>query len=672
MPVHPNCQGANNCHAAFVATRGLGLFYTDTLVFDTDTHPEWEHLGQIIQIYQFSYDYKNPANAQVALDYYDRVYIRRPGLTGDNWIEILNKTTCQNALAAFGFTDQAGLDIDITWVEYMPNNMVFALFRAGDLVDENAAWFFIKSLDAGNTWYIPDTYLYKRFPRVSGQGSFRISYTSSELYKPGQIMFLALHNQFGDRSGFLYSRDVGESWWPRDTVTNLPKPYWGPYTTNMQIPIPSIVYQDAIYYGDPSLAPGPGKYAVARRDAWLTGPTVDKSAGGNSNAWLNSDQYAVWLNPYTGFTMVTASLSHMWWTTSLESIGGPIWNSRPDAAVNAIGGTITNDLLYGYWNPQTVNNKYETVRSTGDLFANIYGKSGANSNLRYTDHGDAVFDSLCIPRDCQGVSRMGIVVWDVPDPIVDDEPPTPASGYPIWINCKAYELRDDPSWDRLYVMAKTVWPNGSGLWNQPLMFEYFLSGYWGATYLENTGVLGFVPTFSLGQGSMYSGAISYNGHTEAHLKAPDITPEHGVIIVGRFDDNNQVMYKADNNNPPGLSGWNQVAQFGNGIRATSVESDFEIEGDLTVTTTEPELYIPSGISTSGIWPWLNPKNTPFTVNCQMREGSDIWIGVEGTNANPIYYGNVLTSGELLLGSWSWEARSNGLPALQINDIERGE
>ena len=663
MPTHGNCLGTN-CYAALVATRTLGLFYTETLVFEDDTDPEWEHLGQVLPIRQISYDHWIPEHGHSCLDAHNQVWIRLFSWYGDDWQMICDEDTCRTAATQQGY-NLSNLDIKITWTEYKPYGRVYVAFRAGGIArGSGSGFYFIQSLDGGNTWYMTDSRLWGHDINVSGNCSFQFSYTSSELYGMGQVCFLALHSQFGDRAGFLYSKDSGNTWWPRDPKKNTPDPVWKSFVSHNQIPIPSRIYQNSMYWCE--WAGLRSQWRVKLLEGWLKGNNTNKAPGYTRKiGWQNSTKTSVHLSQNAQIMLIGQPNKRiLHWTNSLQA-AIPVWNKHQSKRpVNASSGSGAGGqrLIWGFDTSTDIGGKYHTVRSTDDFFANVYNKSGENCNLTHSAHGDVALTSKAIPRDNGGVAKMGIRTWDVHDPIIDPEEPEYVwSGYPIWINAKGTELRADPTWDRLYVMAETVWPAGEGLWNQPIMFEFLLSGYWGVNYFENQGALGFMGTWAQGWKSTYSGSITYTGQLEAHVHAPTLTPAGGVVVVGDFGENDQVYYKENINDPPGLNGWVKVASFGAGIRATAVESDYEIEDDLSVPTDDEELYVPTDIGVEP-WIWDNPKTVPFVVNTQMREGFDIWAGAEGTETNPVQYSRI-TDG-------AWGIRSNGLPKVQINRIKR--
>lgn len=668
MSVHGNCV-TDKCKTVFVASRSLGLFKSSSFVPGDNTDPEWEHLGQVMGIRQFNVDWWNPNNAQVCMDHYGQGWLRKPSSWGDDWQLVLTVDKCRIAATEQGY-DLSAWSITPLWIDYQPNYNLYAIFRA-NLGWPDGMYIFIWSDDAGVTWHMSDRPLWGNdLARARGWASFNFSYTSSAQWGPGQIVYAAVHNAYGDQSMLLYSLDNGRTWLPRSGGSPRPQQIPG-WVSNYTVPIPCVKYQPSVYYNTYRGVGAGGGFHIKRVDNFLTGAQTQRSDG-NKQGWIFQRSFATWLNDYSGFTMVTAGGEQkLWWTYTLESLGGATWDYyNTGGFIDAIGGTSPGDqIVFGYQTPFSSGGQYHAVRSTENYFASVFNKGGSNTNLTYAGYGDAALESGSIPKDYGGVAWNGIKIWDGGQDRGPDDEPILGSGYPLWINAKAKELRPDPSWDRLYVMAETQWPNGSGLWNQPLMFEFLLSGYWGPRLLYNEGRLGWMASWANGTESVFSGAITYSGTLEAHVNAPYITPSGGVLIVGDFGPT-EAYYKPSINNPPGLSGW--IAKSNLGTRITSVEADTQIPDDLTVTTATKELYIPSGIP-SGLWPWELIKSIPFRVNVQMREGFDIWVGSEQPGqANPIYYGSVLSSGILMTGGFAWEPRSNGLPPVVINDIERGE
>lgn len=658
MPiVHPNCAN-ENCYGAYVATRDLGLYRTESLVFDDVSHPTWEHKGQVMGIKQFTFDYQVPENCQVCLDNNNQVWMRRPQTWGDNWVMILDEAEIKAALGT-------SLPCVINYVEYLPNYYVFATVTAGTTVDGMAGGqYFLKSIDNGTNWYSTDRIYASSYYNIGG-GGIGIQYGHNLQYGAGQIIFAAVHTAFGDTAGFVYSRDVGETFYPRDPRTNRVKPKYDGFTSGSQIPVASWKYIASFYWAQPWPAAQGGGHRVHRVDDWVTGANVNKTGVDPTvkNGWLKGWAWAV-CHPDQA-RMYTARLDEIYYTNTLEAaLPYPIWNNYvAEGRVSAIQ-EYAQQVLFGFSEAPLINGLNQTVRSTNDSFSNVWSKSGLNCNTEY--FATNWLQVGAIHKDCGGVSIKGIALWDALDPIIPEEPPI-NSGWPVWINSKATELRADPSWDRLYVVAQTVWPAGEGLFNQPLLFQFLLSGDLASIYYENQGFLAFTPTIAQGQDTIYSGGITYDGHLEMHV---DAATYHEATVVGKFTTDEQMYHNEDMtsvvpNYQSGwpIEGWQLVGQFGE-QRVTSVAHASTLEDDQTITHNN----LAQVTSISGV-PWIHDDiiAVPWLVNCQLREGTAVFIGAEPTGqTQPIRFLNITLSGE------GWENRGGGLPEVPINDIERGD
>jgi len=662
--VHPNCVGAPNCHAAFVATRANGLYYTESLVFDDDSQPDWEYVGYIapgfspLPIKQFSWDYSVPSNTQVCIDFNEQAYIRY-GVYGF-WNKIIDVNTVRTVLQAYGYriqSDEGELyPVKLGWIEYWPNNIIYLTVLCGGIGLEDSGQYFFKSIDAGITW-APKARLYQHDLYCSDVGAIGVSEARSELYPQGAIIFATVHSQFGDSCGVLVSRDAGETWEPFDGKYN---PYWLGFVSNIQLPTPSYVYQNSCYLGSYRGVVKKG-WSIIRVDGWCTYETSKDPD--KTNFSYNTVDSPTYLNTKGGgYSYYCGHNANVTYTHSLESIGNPLWYNKNDKVHSwyaAFHSPNADDwLLIGLNGAKKLMGKQShVVAVTPNDFTTVYYKAG-NDPLKIR------LDSGSISYACGGVARKGVVAWDILDPEVPVPPPPPSGvspGWPIWINCKANELRADPSWDRLYVMTETVWPAGSGLWNQPILFQFLLSGYVGADYIEREGRLAFVPTFAQGQISMYSGDISYAGALEAHVNAP---LAHEVLVVGKFAVDDNARFTDDITMATGwlLGDWDIVGTFG-AYRVTSVTNNLAIKNDVLITYRD-DLATPTTIDVIP-WEWSTLKDLPFSVNCQLKEESWIWVGAETYGAaSPIMRNTTVSGG-------AWEARGNGLPLIPINDIERG-
>lgn len=663
---HPNCTNAN-CYAAFAATLNYGLFYTESLVFNDDTHPDWEYVGLTDGLYggklgikQFSWNMKNPAQMQVCIDHNNKGYIRF-GTTAGRWIEIINSDTVRTTLATYGYPIVDGngdtLPVVLGWIDCWPNDYVYCTVLCGGLQRANSGQYFLKSVDGGATWQ--PALLWSSDSYCDGVGAIGIQYGSNPQYGIGTVIFASVHRYAGDVGGFVYSKDMGTTWGPRDLITNEMNPYWGlGFVSNYQRPIASSVYIDACYGGRYRGIVQKGRYCV-RVDGWCSSYT-DKDPGLNNTGWTIGG--TVWLNHFgSGNVLYVGKDKDIWFTHSLESAGGPTWTNRINKVKSdfkAIHGDQGNRLICGLDGFREYASADHVIVTTDNDFIGVRKKAGEYYNRTGTNINAISYAS-------GGVSWNGVVTWDVHDP-PEPEPPPPPSGYaggwPVWINSKAKELRADPSWDRLYVMSETVWPNGSGLWNQPILFQFILDGYIGAESVQNEGRLAFVPTFAQGQTSMYSGDITYAGSLDAHVNAP---LSHEVIVVGNFATDDQVRYTDDITLATGLllESWPIVGQFNTNL-VTSVDSLSTIVGDATITYDDAIDQPTSIVATP--WTWGNLTDLPFTVGCQLREAGYAWVGSKYTGiSNPVQFTTTIS------GS-AWTARSGGLPLVPITDITRGE
>lgn len=230
--------------------------------------------------------------------------------------------------------------------------------------------------------------------------------------------------------------------------------------------------------------------------------------------------------------------------------------------------------------------------------------------------------------------------------IIDDDVP---SGMPIKMDCVCRQLEPDASWTQLYVAARTLY---AGDFNDvPMLFRFDISGEYGR--------LAFIPDLITGTPESVSGEVLYSGEARLRVLSPE---SYSAMNVGNFAvSGEQVVYKQDIDlDPYYSSGWEVVGKFGKKL-VTTAEYNIDKED---VTITHEDLLMPSGIASTP-WIWATLQSLPFTANCQMREGNDVWIGVLGDGTSqPIRKSSVI--------SYGWRERGGGLPAVQINDIERGE
>ena len=667
MPiVHQNCYAGRNCYAAFAATLNYGLFYTESLVYDDDSHPDWEYVGNTAGLYggplpikQFAWNVDNPAQMQVCLDHNNQGYIRFGASTG-LWDKIIDGDIVRTTLAANGFpiVDDHGdtLPVVLGWMDCWKGKTAYCTVLCGGLEKVNSGQYFFKTDDAGSNWY--SALIYQSDDRCDGPGAIGIQHAATETQAGGTVIFASVHNSFGDVGGFVYSKDRGTTWGPRDPVTGEIKPYFGlGFVSNYQRPIASRKYINACYGGKYRNPRDMGRYCV-RIDNWCSTHT-DKDPAENKTGWTIGG--AVWLSD-TGNYLYVGDDKDIWFTKTLESQASPTWTNRinrVNSDIKAISAhSMYNRLIVGLDGFRSYSEADHVVVTTENDFITVRKKAGEFYNKTGTNTGAISYDS-------GGVSWNGVATWDVADPVV--EPPIPPSGYaggwPIWINSKARELVPDPSWDRLYVMSETVWPNGSGLWNQPILFQFVISGYVGDALLENAGRLAFVPTFAQGMTSMYSGDITYAGSLDAHTNAPLV---HEVIVAGKFDTADQVRYTDDITLATGilLGNWPIVGAFA-ASHVSSVNNLSTITDDVTITYGDA-IDQPSNIAPTP-WEWTNLTDLPFTVNFQFREAGYVWVGAKGVGVtNPVQF-TVTTS-----GGGGWTARSGGLPLVPITDITRGE
>jgi len=671
---HPICEGAPNCHAALAAT-SYGLFYTETLVYDDDSNPVWEYIGyagdpadgDTVNIAQFSYYHTSPLACQVCLGKQKSVlgvnagFVRTPST--ETWTKIIDEDIISTVLVANGY--EAGGKIRMGWIECWPPANIYVTVIGGYLPGTKGAHYFFKSTDNGATW--KPIFLYEAQSPNRWPNSIAIQRGSGGGYSAGQIIFIDLDDRppgwsISQYPGILVSRDMGESWEPKDDE-GKPSPFWQGASDPRQQLVASDTYADQCY-GAHKIGGHWGEgYTCVRYDNWCTVLT-DKDAANNQTGWSNLGAVALDGNDlYTGQSItLTDSDRDIWYTHNIEA-ASPTWQVRralpPNHRVRALYIEPLAGLLVGAIADSTgwaTNPLIGHVIQTATSDWTMHGKAGANIWSRSRLSGSIYFRTQ--------IAINGLVSWDIPDgeEIIPPDMPSGVgwSGFPIWINAQARELRADPSWDRLYVMSETVWPDGSGLWNQPILFQFVLSGYVGANLLENEGRLAFIPTFAQGQISVYSGSINYTGLLEAHVNAPLV---HGVVVVGKFAVDDQVRYTDDITLATGilLGMWDIVGVFGES-RVTSIDSEIVIENDVTITYADT---LDQPVDTDPTpWDWSSLNDLPFDVNCQYRD-SYLWVGAEKAGiAQPIRR-------TLLVSGSDWQERGGGLPEVPITDIDGG-
>lgn len=648
MTTTPNCYH-NKCYSAYAATKQLGLFYTDNLIPDDNTHPKWEHVGQNLQIEQIDYCWRySPENAQLCLDFSNQVWLRRPNWTGDNWFKILDIPTIK-ALTGWSSPRIGAVALNSTI------GLIHVTVTRG--IAEGSGIYMFTSSNNGATW---NRYLIVSTFAAYDAGPITIVKQESHGpwgdYTAGQIMYIGCRAHVGSQGTIAFSRDCGKTWYPEENTIPVGKKLgiggWVAY------PCVDMGVAGSIFVGTD--APD-GR--VIRRYTGLFSLFDDgiKSTHNNGINYYEIGDIETFGDDMTAGLYI-AKQSDIWYSNNPRA-GSPSWSKKS----NFLSGENISEIYIHCVNHALVGKSVSldispsSVYSTTRTFSSKKDKSGRYPNKPYSSYG---YSTNSIPYDSGGISINGLVMWpsENTEPIPPD-PPEAISGWPIWINVEARELRVDNSWDRLYVMGQTNWPlleSTPNFNNLPVGFQFVLSGYIGTGYLENAGSLLFIPTLLQGQNSMYSGAITYSGLSEARLCAP-LT--HGVAIAGQFNaEDDQVRYNDDVTHVDVLSGeWNLVGEFG-AIRATSIAGEFSLT-DLTVTRTDnltvPENTVPTP------WEWSTVTAVPFTVNCQFRESNIVWVGAENASVgHPIRKG-------LVSGHVSWEERGGGLPMVPVNDIQRG-
>ena len=667
--IHPNCAN-EECFGAFVATRTLGLYQTKSLVFDNNSDPTWTHKGQILPISQFAFDRSSPTNAQVCLSG-GTGWIRKKSIGGDDWVEILTHNDVYEAVGAAGFAADPNFTTEIGWIDYFAPNKVYATALHGSTTDQwgdgqrGSGQFFLKSIDNGSSWYVPPTgrlyysYLYNYHP-----GLLSIQYSATASIPSGAVIFATVRSQFGNTGGIVYSTDFGESWNPWNADKNACVPNMVGFSNGTIRPMPSRSFIDKVYIG---LHVGGGRFDAFEIPGWAQGSSTTIQSGYSEHfGWLKGN--GVCHN--NGQALYVSTGNSISWTNNVDGPVSQVWLStampRRQVAIEEFP-LLPQHILVGFdGTVQDPSDGQKHICYSTDNMIDWYFKAGDNPNRGYGAHGELQTGS--IHEDCGGTAIEGIALWKATDATVPSPPPTVGSGWPIWINAAAKELRHDPSWDRLYVVAETVWPAGEGLWNQPLLFQFILSGDYTGTYYENKGFLAFLPTIVLGQDTIYSGGIQYDGHLEMHVDSPTF---HQATVVGRFDTGRQVYHNEDLTSSTfgytsgwPTDGWELAGAFG-ASRVTSVAHSSSLIRDMTITYTQVDK--PSQIS-GYPWTWANVvEDVPFVVNTQLREGNDLYVGAEDIDtAQPIRYINIIYSG---LG---WQNRGNDLPEVPINDITRGD
>lgn len=659
----PDCA-TKDCFGALVATNSHGLFKSKNIIVYDDSTPKWEHVGQVLPISRIDFDYRNPKETQVCLSG-GSVWLRRASVN-DNWVQILTTANIATLLYEMGHTGDLA-ELYISDVKYIANGRCFVTFGARGATDFDpvgGGWF-MRSLDYGNIWTITKQLNQSIW---SSSGGIGIQYSRNAKYASDQIIYVGAY--YRTVSGFtpgsiVYSKDQGLTWGPTDDDGNIKLLGQTGGRGGWQAPVASRRYIDACYTYIKDVG-------LNRLDGWCEGGSAEK----DGDLVLNATQSKQSMYHPTANRAYVCGGNPIYYTWTLESaLPTPLWYSfeQPFSARHRVNFAACTDyaqnMLYGL--NGTLGNWYfgrHFVWGTNNDFANVFWKSGANTNVEVTN---GVFDTESIPYNCGGVSRAGIAMYLDSD-TGDDEPKVPtASGWPIWLTAGATEMRRDPTGDRLYVVAETDWPTGDGLWQQPLLFQFILSGSLAGKYYENVGHLAFLPTLTVGGSDIYSGSMNYDGLLEMHTEAP---LSHGVVVAGKFADGKQVYYN-DNIHASlytytsgwPVSGWDLVGTFGSD-RVTSVAQNFTLVDDMTISHTN--MATVSGIATTP-WLWANKLAVPFLVNTQLREGNNAFVGVEGAGeSEPIQLATVISG--LVSEYPTWVNRGAGLPEVQINRIKRSD
>ena len=93
-------------------------------------------------------------------------------------------------------------------------------------------------------------------------------------------------------------------------------------------------------------------------------------------------------------------------------------------------------------------------------------------------------------------------------------------------------------------------------------------------------------------------------------------------------------------------------------RVTSLEYHPTDGDDLISTTIGGQDLLQTS---DGNKPWNKIADIPVRPRCQLRVGDDVWIGSDDAETSPVR----------MYSSGSWVDKSNGLPAVAINDLELG-
>jgi hypothetical protein len=353
--------------ALLVATTGSGLYYAQSFAFD-DSNPTWGTVGQALPISQFSYDKHAPAARHVCLSG-GNVWLRRPAVTGDNWIQILTPAQAQSAI---GIAENG----ELAWAEYNTlKQHIYALWNYD--ITLGGIWF-LKSTDWGTSWSAVN--LYNDYQNYEG-GNIAVG------LQTGNVVYVTGETQIGARGTVWFSEDAGE------TFSLGHRDYSGGWTPYLFVdPSDENTAYVGIYLG-----------VFGEFELWrctLPGFSCEE-IDGDLHAGTLCVEYssAGWVSPEDG-NIIRATREGILFAGD----SGVITTQRDlnVLEVRAMEGVHPHTLVYGT-NITADDEAPHLVFVTPDDGVTIYNKGGANA-----DQADGGGDS--IPYTAGRVSQNGIAI----------------------------------------------------------------------------------------------------------------------------------------------------------------------------------------------------------------------------------------------------------------------
>jgi hypothetical protein len=350
-----------------VATTASGLYYAQSFTFD-DSDPTWSPLGQALPISQISYDKSAPAARQVCRSG-GSVWLRRPAVSGDNWIQILTGAEAQSLI---GDADNG----EFTWAEYNTvKQHIYALWNYS--LTAGGIWF-LKSTDWGASWTAVN--VYSNIFNYEG-GNIAVG------LQTGNVVYVTAQTESGGKGTVWVSEDAG------DSFTLAYRDYGGGWTPYLFV---DPADEDTAYLG---IHLG----VFEEYELWkctLPGFSCTEIDGDlHAGTLLIGFSSAGWISPEDSQIIRTTR------NGALFAGDAGVITARRELnvfEVRALAGWHPHDLVYGTYIEAAVDNPH-LVFATPDDGVTIYNKGGANAN-----QADGGGDS--IPYTARRVSQNGIAI----------------------------------------------------------------------------------------------------------------------------------------------------------------------------------------------------------------------------------------------------------------------